>query len=553
MTRSRLLLVAFILSFCSFCYELVMAKTLVDLTGRAILWQSITIGVYIAALGLGSLWSSRIRYTRSALFSIELMLSVAGALSVILILVFHMIYRVISVDQLLTMMHASDVLEINPGLISSARYWPFVWFLVGAELMVFFIGFLSGFEIPLLLRIAEKREVGLNQLLGFHYLGVLLASLLFSFLFLPWLSLPLIAVLVASGNALVCVLFLSQNWVKVRKSRMLLMGLMMLIVAAGWLVSTPVNDWQKKIFYYYRPNLLFDPVKKKDFFQLMTQFPEVSQIRTLYQKIDLVWSHELWGGAQFTLYLDGHFQFSTLNEKFYHEGMAHVPIEVTRKVPKNVLVLGAGDGNLLRELVEYKDIQHITQVELDPVMVTLANQPLLTDINQHSMSDSRIELHLEDAFYYLRNNAQTFDAIYIDFPYPFTADIARLYSVEFFESLMTHLDADGFAVMDMPLYHQQLVDSKPELEQVNSVLFSTLDAAGLLVEPYEVMEETFVLLRKNDTPLTWKMHGPRSRYQGLNEDIFRDMRDYDYPHELDKEFVNSVFHPKLMNLDDSTF
>jgi spermidine synthase len=266
-----------------------------------------------------------------------------------------------------------------------------------------------------------------------------------------------------------------------------------------------------------------------------------------------VWSHELWGGAHFTLYLDGHFQFSTLNEKFYHEGMAHVPIEVTRQVPKNVLVLGAGDGNLLRELVKYKDIQHITHVELDPVMVVLAKQPLLTDINQHSMSDPRIDLHIEDAFYYLRNNEQMFDAIYIDFPYPFTADIARLYSVEFFQSLVNHLALDGFAVMDMPLYHQQLVDSKAELEDVNNVLFSTLDAAGLLVEPYEVMEETFVLLRKSDTPLTWKMQSPRNRYQGLNEDIFRDMRDYDYPHTLDKRFIHSVFHPKLMNFGDLTF
>ena len=82
-----------------------------------------------------------------------------------------------------------------------------------------------------------------------------------------------------------------------------------------------------------------------------------------FQRIDVFESPEF---GRF-LTLDGYMMLTERDEFIYHEMIVHVPLAVHPKV-RRVLVIGAGDGGVIRELTRYPDIEHIDMVEIDPLL-----------------------------------------------------------------------------------------------------------------------------------------------------------------------------------------
>ena len=83
-----------------------------------------------------------------------------------------------------------------------------------------------------------------------------------------------------------------------------------------------------------------------------------------FQRIDVFESPEF---GRF-LTLDGYMMLTERDEFIYHEMITHVPLAVHPKV-KRVLVIGAGDGGVIRELVRYPEIEDIDLVEIDEQVV----------------------------------------------------------------------------------------------------------------------------------------------------------------------------------------
>lgn len=83
-----------------------------------------------------------------------------------------------------------------------------------------------------------------------------------------------------------------------------------------------------------------------------------------FQRIDVFDSPEF---GRF-LTLDGYMMLTEKDEFIYHEMITHVPMAVHPAV-KNVLVIGAGDGGVIRELTRYPEIEHIDLVEIDELVV----------------------------------------------------------------------------------------------------------------------------------------------------------------------------------------
>ena len=83
-----------------------------------------------------------------------------------------------------------------------------------------------------------------------------------------------------------------------------------------------------------------------------------------YQRIDIFESKEF---GRF-LTLDGFMMLTEKDEFIYHEMITHVPMAVHPNVEK-VLVIGGGDGGVVRELCKYRDIKHIDMVEDDPLVL----------------------------------------------------------------------------------------------------------------------------------------------------------------------------------------
>ncbi len=86
-----------------------------------------------------------------------------------------------------------------------------------------------------------------------------------------------------------------------------------------------------------------------------------------YQRIDIFETPEF--GRVLTL--DGNVMLTERDEFIYDEMITHVPMSV-HKEAKDILVIGAGDGGVVRELTRYDRVEHIDLVEMDPRLLRLA-------------------------------------------------------------------------------------------------------------------------------------------------------------------------------------
>src|SRR5207249_9823390 len=96
--------------------------------------------------------------------------------------------------------------------------------------------------------------------------------------------------------------------------------------------------------------------------------------------------------GRFKLYLNGHLQFNSLDEYRYHEALVH-PAMMSVKQPRNVLILGGGDGLALREVLRYRSVQKVTLVDLDPGMTRISERySQLAFRNEYSYRDPRVSV-----------------------------------------------------------------------------------------------------------------------------------------------------------------
>jgi spermidine synthase len=173
----------FILAFCSIVYELLLGQSLSAFMGNTVLRYSVTIGLYMLSMGIGSLFAEGrfVRQPVTMLLKIELLLTLTGGFSVILLLFL-------------------DTSSMPPSLFSAI-----------AHLLIVIIGILTGFEIPLLIQL-RNLETGRskNSVLGIDYLGAFCGTVVFAFLFYPIVGLVPTAFCVASLNAAVGIGLLTQ-------------------------------------------------------------------------------------------------------------------------------------------------------------------------------------------------------------------------------------------------------------------------------------------------------------------------------------------------------
>lgn len=110
--------------------------------------------------------------------------------------------------------------------------------------------------------------------------------------------------------------------------------------------------------------------------------------------------------------LDNIVQVTTKDEFVYHEMMTHVPILAKGDV-KDVLIIGGGDGGILREVLRHKSVEHATMVEIDRSVVDLC-QEHLPEISAGAFDDPRTELIIADGVKFVAETDRRFDVIIVD-------------------------------------------------------------------------------------------------------------------------------------------
>ena len=184
-----------------------------------------------------------------------------------------------------------------------------------------------------------------------------------------------------------------------------------------------------------------------------------------FQRIDVFESKEF---GRF-LTLDGYMMLTERDEFIYHEMITHVPMAV-HPAARSILVIGAGDGGVVRELTRYPSVESIDMVEIDPLVVEVSKKYLPQTACR--LNDERVHIYYEDGLRFVRSKEDQYDLIIVDSTDPFGPG-EGLFTKEFYGSCYKALKEDGIMVNqhESPFYpddavacqraHKRIVESFP--------------------------------------------------------------------------------------------
>ena len=386
-----LLFGTFIIAICGLVYELLEGTLSSYLLGDSIYHFSLVIGLFMSSMGIGS-WLSRFieEELEKAFIRLQLTIAVVGGFSA-----FVLFFAFAYID----------------------NYDAFLY------LITISLGAMLGIEIPLIIRILKESfslKTNISNVFTVDYIGALFASLLFPLVLVPQLGLMQTSFLFGLLNLFVA----SMAWYIFRellgRRYLLYIAFIAVVLVMGMFYSTKLTSMiENKL---YQNNIIY------------TQ-------QTPYQKIVVTGDRK-----RIQFYINGTIQFDSIDEHRYHESLVH-PAMLSSKAHENILIIGGGDGMALREVLKYDDVQHLTLVDLDPVITSLFKEhPLLSRLNSHAYSNSKVKVVNQDAWKFIENANVLYDVIIVDLPDPNNISISRLYSQTFYNLLKNQLSKVGVII-----------------------------------------------------------------------------------------------------------
>ena len=455
----------FVTGFTGFVFECILSTVATYVLGNSVEQFSITIGLMLASMGVGSFAQQYVKAKRPilAFVSVELLLVTIGGFAPV------------------AMYAAFGFFEHHFQLIQYA--------IAGG------IGFLIGSEIPFATRINEDfRGVPLPNNLAaiflWDYLGGFIGAVIFTKLLMPRVPLTEMSFLLSAVVLVVALV----NYLYFMDAKRLIHYAAFAVVAVA-------------LGYGYTQNRRWNVALEQRLYADRIIYATTSP----YQRIVLQHNDVK---NEYRLTLNGGLQFSSLDEVRYHEFLVHVPMAFAHERVK-VLVLGGGDGLGLREILKYPNVESVTLVDLDPAMTQFAStHPVMTALNRRSFADARVsvlrsdgvtegarhlvtgeELHPHarhvapnevavadvsviniDADKFLHEVQDTYDVAIVDFPDPRSIELCKLYSKEFYLKLRRVLSTHGVAaIQSTSVYYSR---------EAYLMVGRTLEEAGFSVLQY---------------------------------------------------------------------
>lgn len=460
MSKKKFAFYCFLFSFFSFSYQMLLAKIMILEIGHEVIAFCGTTSLFFYGMALGNF---NLKKNRPGNYSLSL-IRTEFALATLAFLGSTGIALLFAISRWCTQnaTYESYILFYNLGMACA-----FVCSLG--------IGFFAGKELPLLEKIgftnADASSFG--KLMLFSYIGAFSGGLLL----LLWLV-PMFGGL-TTLLGMVCVHVISLIGLQPKPIKTILIGLALAFVAYN---GNAIETQFSKISYIEHNDANVADGFSRFFMSLdsLNNFT-LQRIQTKYQTADII---ERTGDNSLALFLNYNYQFDSRYEASYHSAISDSLALHWQPETREILLLGAGDGLMARDLLQrFPGLTQITLVELDPEIINLGNSiPKWKVLNQGALQDSKVKIIVTDAYSFLRNSTKKWDAVVIDFPYPTSFDISRLYSVEFYQHLKRSLNEHGFFVFDFPLREHA------------AEIFSTLRASGF--EHFVGLErgETFVIV-----------------------------------------------------------
>lgn len=425
-----LMLTTLIISGCSICYELIISAVSSYLVGDTVLQYSVTIGLYLCAMGIGSFLS---KFMKKDLFNWFVMIETGVGLlggSCALLLFYANLY----LDTYQLVMYTEIIL----------------------------IGTLVGAEIPVLTRIIEQDNenlrVTLSAIFSFDYIGGLVGSIAFPLVLLPHLGYFATSFLTGSMNLVAASIIVFKYRERIKNSGFHIV--VTVAILAGMIFGMLFSE---NIANHVEGGLYRDRV-------ILSQHTQYQHVVMTKHKDDL------------RLFIDGNIQFCSNDEYRYHEALVHVPMSAVKKHDE-VLILGGGDGLAARELLKYEGTR-VTLVDLDPQMTELCSTNYdIVKLNGGSLTDERVRVINDDAYRYLQEPDRIYDVIIVDLPDPNNETLNKLYTNIFYRMCGNALSDDGImAVQSTSPYYAP---------KAFWCINKTLDSEGFYTAAYHLQVPAF--------------------------------------------------------------
>jgi spermidine synthase len=430
---SKIYMASAIVSICGITFQVLLGALGSYTLGDSVKQYAFTIGLFLSGMGIGSALSERMmKNLMDRFIQIEFIIAMAGGFSSFLlfyILAFH-------------------------------DYVTGQFFLYGITVI---IGGLTGLELPILIRraseIGEKLNRSTARVLFSDYAGSLIGAIGFVLLLRPWLGLIKTAFFIGIINIIVAIWMVYSFRNEIRRAALYKgfgIGLAVILLAGFLFGENYAYGFEQKL---YRDQI-------------------VRAFETKYQRVIVTKD-----GGVTQLYLNGNIQFSSADEYRYHESLVHPAMSLAAH-HDHVLILGGGDGIVMRELLKYEDLGRVTLVDLDQQFVEFArHEPFLQHINKGSLEHDKLRIKYEDAFQFLLKDNGMYDVIIVDLPDPNNEGLNKLYTVEFYSLLKQHLAPGGYAAIQStsPLF----------ATKAYWTISKSVEAAGLYTDNYHVDVPSF--------------------------------------------------------------
>ncbi len=141
--------------------------------------------------------------------------------------------------------------------------------------------------------------------------------------------------------------------------------------------------------------------------------------------------------------IDGIVQITEKDEGAYHEMLVHVPL-LSHSNPKSVLIIGGGDGGILREVLRHENIERVVQVEIDKTIIELSKK-YFPSVSNGAFEDPRAKIVIQDGAHFVKTSEERFDVVIVDSNDP-EGPAKMLFTSEFYGDCKKILHRNGILV-----------------------------------------------------------------------------------------------------------
>ena len=197
--------------------------------------------------------------------------------------------------------------------------------------------------------------------------------------------------------------------------------------------------------------------------------------KSKFQQIDIYRTRKL----KTMLMLDGIIQLTGFDEFAYHEMMAHLPF-YTHHAPEKALVIGGGDGGVLRELARHPELKELHICEIDHEVIEACRKYIPE--TACGFDDPRVRIHIGDGSQFVRENPNAFDIIIVDSTDP-GGPGEPLFGEQFYRDLKAALRPGG-VVASQSESPYLLPDIVSRLNRLTHNIFNYSDYAVIQIPTY---------------------------------------------------------------------